>query len=67
MNEQRSDNGAERVLQLEKQRFVLTEITYISRKFEGYTLSGIGASYRSIPVSRQAAGGLAGWQAGRRT
>ena len=37
---------------------MLTEITFIFRKFEGYIPSGIGA--KLIPVSRQA-----GWLAGR--
>ena len=37
-----------------------TEITFISRKFEVYIPSGIGA--RSIPVDRLA-GWLAGWLA----
>ena len=63
MNEQRTGDGAQRVLQSDWQRFVPTEITFIFRKFEGYIPSGIGT--RSVPVSRQA-GRLAGWQAVRR-
>ena len=59
INKQRTGNGAQQVLQSEKQRFVPTEIMLIFRKFEGYIPSGIGA--RSVPVSRQA-----GRQAGRR-
>ena len=58
MNEQRTGNGAQQVLESEYQRFMPTEITFIFRKFEGYIPSGIGA--RSVPVSRQA-----GWLAGR--
>ena len=40
---------------------MLTEITFIFRKFEGYIPSDIGA--RSIPVDRLA-GWLASWPAG---
>ena len=40
---------------------MLTEITFISRKSEGYIPSGTGA--RSIPVERLP-GWLAGWLAG---
>ena len=58
MNEQRTNDGAQRVLQSEYKRFVPTEITFNFMKFAGSILSSIGA--RSIPVSRQA-----GRQAGR--
>ena len=50
MNEQRTNDGARRVLKSEKERFMLTEITFIFMKFEGCILNGVGA--RSIPVSR---------------
>ena len=52
MNEQRTGDGAQRVLRLEKQRFVLTKIMFIFRKFEGYIRSGIVS--RSVLVSKQA-------------
>ena len=55
MNEQRTGNGTQQVLVAEYQRFVLTGITFISRKFEGCIPSSIGA--RLIPVD-----GLVGWQ-----
>ena len=55
MNEQRTGDGAQWVLQSKWQRSMLMEIMFIFRKFESYIPSGIGA--RSFPVGR-----LAGWQ-----
>ena len=54
MNGQKTTHGTQRVvLQSESQRFVPTEITFISRKFEGYNiLSGVGTW--SIPIRYEA-------------
>ena len=52
MNEQRTGDGTQQVLQSEYQRFVPMEIILIFRKFEGYIPSSIGA--RSVSVNRQA-------------
>ena len=52
MNEQRIGHGAQRILRLEQQRFVPTEIVLIFGKFEGYIRSSIGS--RSVPVDRLA-------------
>ena len=52
LNEHRTGDGAQRVLLSKWQRFVLMEITFVFRKFEGFIHSSIGS--RSDPVSRQA-------------
>ena len=52
MNEQRTGDGAEQVLQSEWQRFLLTKLKFITKKFVGYIPSGIGT--RLIPVGRLA-------------